>query len=164
MKNFIRLCVTGKRNGAVELSLCGLLARTVAAISNLTRADLPRCNSFQGPYLSGKPVKDRRLASRIHLLTWVVSGKKRSGLVRQSRRDKILLGCCVCESFKNHHRQNWLPGHGPAFSRKFCVAWAFCRNRELFLPIQKHSRNYHKFACSSTLSMRYLGSLSNEIM
>ena len=36
-----------------------------------------------------------------------------------SRRDKILLGHCVCRSFNNLHRQNWL-----GTDRKFCVAWA----------------------------------------
>ena len=79
----IRLCVTRKPNGAVELCLGGLLAGTVA-IPNLTRAGLARYNSFQGPYLSGKPAIDRRLAGRIHILTWVVSGKNRSGQMRQN--------------------------------------------------------------------------------
>ena len=42
-----------------------------------------------------------------------------------SRRDTILLGHCVCRSFNNVHWQNWLTGPGPAFFRKFCVAWAY---------------------------------------
>ena len=37
MKIFI-ICVIGKRNGAVELCLGGLVAVTVVAIPNLTRA------------------------------------------------------------------------------------------------------------------------------
>ena len=40
VKIFIRLCVTGKQNGVVELCLGGLRADTVAAIPNLTRAGL----------------------------------------------------------------------------------------------------------------------------
>ena len=32
-----------------------------------------------------------------------------------SRRDKILLGHCVCRSFNNIHRQNWLTGPDPVF-------------------------------------------------
>ena len=71
MKIFIRLCVTGKRNGAVELCLGGLLAGIAAATPNLTRAGIARYNSFQGPYSSGKPYIDGRLARQIHTLTWV---------------------------------------------------------------------------------------------
>ena len=40
-----------------------------------------------------------------------------------SRRDKILLDHCVCRSFNDLHLQNRLAGPGPAFFRKFCVAW-----------------------------------------
>ena len=36
------------------------------------------------PYLSGKSAIDRRLARRIRILTWVVSGKNRSGQVLQT--------------------------------------------------------------------------------
>ena len=69
----------------VELCLGGLLAGTVAAIPNLTRAGLAQYNSFQGSYLSGKPaIIDRRLARQIHDLPWILSGKKRSGQVRQN--------------------------------------------------------------------------------
>ena len=78
VKIFIRLCVTGKRNGTLELCLSGLLAGTEATISNLTRAFLARYNSFQGTYLSGKPAIDRRLARRIRILTTDISSKNRS--------------------------------------------------------------------------------------
>ena len=55
MKIFIRLYGSRKRKGAAELCLGGLLAGTVAAIPNLTRAGFARYNSFQRPYSSGKP-------------------------------------------------------------------------------------------------------------
>ena len=55
---YAKLCVTDKRNGAVELCLGSLLAGTVAAIENMTRAGLARYNSFREPYLSGKPAID----------------------------------------------------------------------------------------------------------
>ena len=84
VKIFVRLCLTDKRNGAVELCLGGLLAGIAAATPNLTRAGIARYNSFQGPYLSGKPVIDGRLVRRIDILTRVVSGKNRSGPVRQN--------------------------------------------------------------------------------
>ena len=48
------MCVTGKPNGAVELYLGGLLAGTVEATPNLSRAGLARYKSFEGPYLTGK--------------------------------------------------------------------------------------------------------------
>ena len=46
VKIFITLCITGKRNGVLELCLGGLLAGTVAAIQNLSRAGLARYNPF----------------------------------------------------------------------------------------------------------------------
>ena len=74
---------------------------------NLTRAGLARYNSFQGSYLSGKPAIDPRVARQIHILTWVVSGRNRSGSNAakplqgqlERRRDKLLPSHCVCRSF-----------------------------------------------------------------
>ena len=81
VKIFIKLYVTGKRNGLVEPWLSGLLGGTVAAIPNVrglcSIQPLPR-NVF-----IWQACLYRRLARRIHILTWVVSCKNRSGQVRQ---------------------------------------------------------------------------------
>ena len=105
--------------------LGSLIVSTAAAIPNLTRAGLTRYNPFQGAYLSDKPAIDRRLAKRIHILLSVVSGKNRYTVgvakplpgQRASRRDKILLGHCICRSFNHFHRQNWLAEYGPLVFR-----------------------------------------------
>ena len=75
---------TGKRNGTVEYCLVGLLATSAVVLPHQTGAVLARYNPGQDVYSPVKPAIYSRLARRIYILTWAVSGKNRSGLVRQN--------------------------------------------------------------------------------
>ena len=56
--------------------------------------------------------------------------------------DKSLLSHCVCRSFEDLHRQNWLARPGPRFFRKFCTAWNSYLETHLGSAFQPAIRNF----------------------